>query len=109
MLEREPTVARQSAFFFSGITGASPNRSRFLVMGTSGSAGNAHWWCTPPRVTFSPVAGRDYDAFLEMKGRQCWISVRLIDGHDMDEPVAVTRAAKCADARVDTDSNSTSQ
>ncbi|MDR5764379.1 MULTISPECIES: hypothetical protein [unclassified Caballeronia] len=80
-----------------------------LSMGTSGSAGNAHWWCTPPRVTFSPVAGRDYDAFLEMRGRQCWISVRLIDGHDMDEPVAVTRAAKCADARVDTDSNSTSQ
>jgi hypothetical protein len=88
------------------VTGGQPI---VLNMGVSNSAGNVHWSCSPPQVTFIPVAGHNYDAFLETKGRQCWISVRQIDGHDMDERVAVTRAPECADAPADSSPSQTAQ
>lgn len=67
-----------------------------ISMGIGGSAGNASWSCSPPRITFTPVAGHDYEAFLEMPGRRCWIAVREIDGHGLDAPVRVQAAQKCA-------------
>jgi len=69
-----------------------------ISMGIGGSAGNASWSCSPPRITFTPVAGHDYDAFLEMPGGRCWIAVREVDEHGLDAPVPVKAAQKCAAA-----------
>ncbi|MEX3687310.1 hypothetical protein AB3X91_04415 [Paraburkholderia sp. BR14263] len=51
--------------------------------------------CAAPAVMFKPVAGQDYDVFLDTGRGACWTAVRHIDDHGMDEPVPVTRALKC--------------
>lgn len=53
--------------------------------------------CSPPAATFTPQAGQDYDAFLDWKGRSCWVAVHRIDGRDADDKVPVERATKCVD------------
>ena len=53
--------------------------------------------CTPPAATFTPKAGQDYDAFLDWKGRACWVAVHRIDGRDADDKVPVEWATKCGD------------
>jgi hypothetical protein len=67
-----------------------------IGMSTSSSAGNYYSSCTPPWVTFTPQPGQDYDIFLRSEKRRCWIGVQRIDGHGLDEPVAVARATKCS-------------
>lgn len=52
--------------------------------------------CAAPAVTFTPMAGQDYDVFLDTGGRSCWTAIRHIDGHGMDDPVPVTRAPECS-------------
>jgi hypothetical protein len=59
--------------------------------------GNGYISCSPPEATFIPQAGQDYDAFLDWKGRSCWVAVHRIDGRGADDQVPVKRATKCAD------------
>jgi len=59
------------------------------------STGTVSYSCSPPAMTFTPVAGQDYDVFQDSNGRQCWLSARRIDGHGMDEPVKLLPASKC--------------
>jgi hypothetical protein len=61
------------------------------------STGTVSYSCSPPAMTFTPVAGQDYDVFQDSNGRQCWLSARRIDGHGMDEPVKLSPASKCAE------------
>jgi hypothetical protein len=62
------------------------------------SAGSYSYTCSPPAITFAPVAGQDYDIFQDESGRQCWIAVRRIDANGLDEKTAVSRATKCTDS-----------
>lgn len=57
--------------------------------------GGYSYSCTTPAVSFAPVAGQDYDVFMEVRGRQCWMSARRIDARGLDEPVRLTDTLKC--------------
>jgi hypothetical protein len=48
-------------------------------------------------TTIEAAAGKDYDIFMDGTQRQCWIAARQIDGHGMDDPVALKAAPKCSD------------
>lgn len=61
------------------------------------STGTISYSCSPPAMTFTPVAGQSYDVFQDSDGRQCWLSARRIDGRGMDEPVKLSLASKCPD------------
>jgi len=67
-----------------------------VSMLASSSGGNVSYSCRAPSATFTPIAGHDYDVFEEYEGRHCWMSVRDIDAHGLDQPVTLTPAAKCA-------------
>jgi hypothetical protein len=67
-----------------------------VSMLASSSAGNVSYSCRAPSATFTPQAGHDYDVFEEFEGRRCWMSVREIDTHGLDQPVTLVPAAKCA-------------
>ncbi|MFM0500964.1 hypothetical protein [Paraburkholderia caffeinilytica] len=69
-----------------------------VLMSASGSAGNVYSSCRPPAVMFTPTAGQDYDVFMDGARRSCWIAVRHIDGHGMDEPVLMKVAPKCSNS-----------
>ncbi|MFC0397260.1 hypothetical protein [Paraburkholderia rhizosphaerae] len=75
------------------------NKPITLKMSDSGGEGGRYgWWsCSPSAITFTPKPGEDYDAFMvvELARRQCWISVRRINGKGMDEPVSLARASEC--------------
>jgi hypothetical protein len=66
-----------------------------IGMTTSNSAGNYHFSCTPPWINFTPQPGQNYDIFLDSEKRSCWIAVRHIDEHELDEPVKVKPAPPC--------------
>lgn len=66
-----------------------------IMMRDTSRAGSYTSFCTPPAITFTPTAGEDYDVFMEFDKKQCWISVRRIDGHGADVPVEVNKAGKC--------------
>ena len=66
-------------------------------MSASGSAGNVYSSCRPPAVMFTPMAGQDYDIFMDGAQRRCWIAARHIDGHGLDEPVFLKVAPKCSE------------
>lgn len=53
-------------------------------------------YCNAPPVTFSPVAGQDYDVFLDYERRTCRTAIRHIDKEGLDEPVTATPARKCS-------------
>lgn len=61
----------------------------------SNSAGNFHSSCTPPATTFAPTPGQDYDIFMNSASGRCWVEVRRIDGHGMDEFTVQRVAPKC--------------
>ncbi len=67
-----------------------------VLISSVGSAGNTYIYCTPPRMTFTPKPGRNYDIFMEHGNKQCWISVRDIDEKGADMPVAMKKAGKCS-------------
>ncbi|ORC51238.1 hypothetical protein B2G74_00210 [Burkholderia sp. A27] len=69
-----------------------------LMTSESGANGDRHWRCEPSAMTFTPVAGQDYDVFQEMGRKECWISIRRIDAQGLDEQVKGTVAQKCADS-----------
>lgn len=52
-------------------------------------------YCNAPPVAFSPVAGQDYDVFLDFEHRTCRTAIRRIDRDGLDEPVAATLAKRC--------------
>ncbi|PTB26077.1 hypothetical protein C9I56_24990 [Paraburkholderia caribensis] len=66
-----------------------------VAMTVSSSAGNYHSSCTPPATTFAPEPGQDYDIFMNNEGRRCWVEVRRIDGHGIDELTVQKLAPKC--------------
>ncbi|ACC76296.1 hypothetical protein VOI32_38390 [Paraburkholderia caribensis] len=76
-----------------------------LSMSTAGDVGSGRyggysWSCKPSAMTFTPVAGQDYDVFLSVDessrhARYCSVSVHRIDGNGLDEPVALRTAPKC--------------
>ncbi|WP_232445836.1 hypothetical protein [Burkholderia ubonensis] len=67
-----------------------------IGMSVNSDFGNYHWSCSAPWVTFNPQPGQDYDIFLDWRKKSCWLEVRRIDGHGLDESVKVTPAPKCS-------------
>ncbi|WP_143135914.1 hypothetical protein [Burkholderia ubonensis] len=67
-----------------------------IGMSVNSDFGNYHWSCSAPWVTFNPQPGQDYDIFLDWQKKSCWLEVRRIDGHGLDESVKVTPAPKCS-------------
>lgn len=71
-----------------------------LSMSTAGGTDYDHWSCSATDVSFTPVAGQDYDVFLalERSGRRsysCSITIHRIDANGLDEPVESRYAPKC--------------
>lgn len=54
-----------------------------------------NWSCRPPAVTFTPVAGNDYDVYMHEEGKRCWVAVRRIDDKGADEPIRPSLAEEC--------------
>lgn len=67
-----------------------------VTLGVGSDAGHYHYSCSPPAAFFTPQPGQDYDIFLDQAAGRCWVAVRRIDGHELDEPVAPKVAPKCA-------------
>ncbi|SEA11257.1 hypothetical protein SAMN05192564_101319 [Paraburkholderia sartisoli] len=76
-----------------------------LSMSTAGDVGSSKyggysWSCKPHEMTFTPVAGQDYDVYMALqeegrKSHSCSIEVRRIDAGGLDEPVQTRYAPKC--------------
>ncbi|WP_124668196.1 MULTISPECIES: hypothetical protein [unclassified Burkholderia] len=52
--------------------------------------------CKVPPVTFTPVAGQDYDVFLDTERRACSTVIRRIDKDGLDQQVPAITAKKCS-------------
>lgn len=71
-----------------------------LSMSTAGGTDYDHWSCRASDVSFTPVAGQDYDIYLalERSGRRsysCSITIHRVDATGLDEPVESRYAPKC--------------
>ncbi|ABE30120.1 hypothetical protein DR64_525 [Paraburkholderia xenovorans LB400] len=82
-----------------------------LALSTAGDAGGKYggysWSCKPHEMTFTPIAGQDYDAYLLLQdeGRRapnCSIEVRHIDASGLDEPVETQYASRCPSSGTET-------
>lgn len=67
---------------------------------TGGGRFGYSWSCTPSAMTFTPVAGEDYDVYMSLgregkNSRYCAITIHRIDGNGLDEPVDASYAPKC--------------
>ena len=66
-----------------------------VTLAVGGDWGHYHWSCSPSAAYFTPQPGQDYDIFLDQSAGRCWVAVRRIDGHELDESVALKIAPKC--------------
>ncbi|MFL9861225.1 hypothetical protein PQR72_36725 [Paraburkholderia madseniana] len=76
-----------------------------LSLSTAGDVGSSKyggysWSCKPHEMTFTPIAGQDYDVYLALqeegrKSHGCSIEVHHIDASGLDEPVQTHYAPKC--------------
>ncbi|GAB6852764.1 hypothetical protein JCM10599A_65680 [Paraburkholderia kururiensis] len=71
-----------------------------LSMSTAGGTDYDHWSCSATDVSFTPVAGQDYDVFLALerscrRSYNCSITIHRIDENGLDEPVESRYAPKC--------------
>ncbi|SDI70689.1 hypothetical protein SAMN04487926_12260 [Paraburkholderia steynii] len=83
-----------------------------LSLSTAGDAGSSKyggysWSCKPHEMSFTPIAGQDYDVYLALQdeGRKsygCSIEVRHIDASGRDEPVQTQYAPKCPSSDAET-------
>jgi hypothetical protein len=81
------------------VTGGQPMVISMTITSTVGDlrwGGYSHT-CAATPVAFVPVAGQDYDVFMEGNARICSIAVHQIDSHGLDEPVPYRLASKCPD------------
>lgn len=51
--------------------------------------------CTPPATKFTPLPGKDYDAFMEGGDGKCWVEIREIDSRGRDSLAMSARAPTC--------------
>ncbi|VVE58702.1 hypothetical protein PHO31112_05363 [Pandoraea horticolens] len=56
--------------------------------------------CSPPSIKFTPLPGKDYEAFNEGGDGKCWIEIREIDARGHDIPVLASRAPRCTPIKV---------
>jgi len=73
----------------------------------SGKYGGYSWSCKPHAMTFTPIAGQDYDVHLAVqeegrKSRGCSIEVRHIDASGLDQAVQTQYAARCPSSEAET-------
>ncbi|HKR47092.1 MAG TPA: hypothetical protein VJU59_46795, partial [Paraburkholderia sp.] len=66
----------------------------------SSKYGGYSWSCKPHEMSFTPIAGQDYDVYLALQdeGRKsygCSIEVRHIDASGLDELVQTQYAPEC--------------
>lgn len=71
------------------------NKPLTVTLSVGRDAGHYHWSCSPRATYFTPQSGENYDIFLDGSAGRCWVAIRRIDAHGLDEPVAQEIAPKC--------------